>query len=45
MRVTLAMNDPADEEALKKVARLHSQEIMEQDPNKIRCPLSAPPIS
>ena len=32
--VTLATNHPADETALKKVARLHSREIMEQDPKQ-----------
>ncbi len=32
--VTLALNDPADEEALKRVAKLHSQEVMEQDPKQ-----------
>jgi aldehyde:ferredoxin oxidoreductase len=28
------MNDPADEETLRKVARLHSQEIADQDPKQ-----------
>ncbi len=32
--VTLALNDPADISALKEVARLHSQEIVEQDPKQ-----------
>lgn len=32
--VTAATNNPADEETLKKVARLHSQEIVEQDPKQ-----------
>jgi aldehyde:ferredoxin oxidoreductase len=32
--VTLAMNDPADETALKEVAKLHSQEILDQDPKQ-----------
>ena len=32
--VTLALNNPADEAALKKVAKLHSQEIVEQDPKQ-----------
>lgn len=32
--VTIALNDPADEAALKEVAKLHSQEIMEQDPKQ-----------
>ncbi len=32
--VTLAMNNPADEAALKEVAKLHSQEIVEQDPKQ-----------
>jgi aldehyde:ferredoxin oxidoreductase len=32
--VTLAMNDPADMETLKAVAKLHSQEIVEQDPKQ-----------
>ena len=34
--ITLAMNDPADAETLKKVAKLHSQEIVEQDPKQNR---------
>jgi aldehyde:ferredoxin oxidoreductase len=32
--VTTTLNHPADEEALKKVAKLHSQEIVEQDPKQ-----------
>ena len=32
--VTVATNNPADEAALKEVARLHSQEILEQDPKQ-----------
>jgi aldehyde:ferredoxin oxidoreductase len=32
--VTVALNNPADEVALKEVARLHSQEIIEQDPKQ-----------
>jgi aldehyde:ferredoxin oxidoreductase len=32
--VTAATNNPADEETLKKVAKLHSQEIQEQDPKQ-----------
>ena len=32
--VTVALNNPADEEALKRVAKLHSQEIVEQDPKQ-----------
>jgi aldehyde:ferredoxin oxidoreductase len=32
--VTVALNDPADEVALRTVARLHSQEIVEQDPQQ-----------
>jgi aldehyde:ferredoxin oxidoreductase len=32
--VTVAMNNPADEAALKEVARLHSQEVLEQDPKQ-----------
>jgi aldehyde:ferredoxin oxidoreductase len=32
--VTISTNHPADEIALKKVARLHSREIMEQDPKQ-----------
>jgi aldehyde:ferredoxin oxidoreductase len=32
--VTLAMNDPADEAALKEVAKLHAQEILDQDPKQ-----------
>ncbi len=30
--ISLELNDPADMETLKKVAKLHSQEIVEQDP-------------
>ena len=33
-KVTVALNNPADEVALKKVAKLHSQEIVEQDPKQ-----------
>ena len=43
--VTLALNNPADEAALKKVAKLHSQEIVEQDPKQNQMSRSAPPIS
>jgi aldehyde:ferredoxin oxidoreductase len=32
--VTVATNNPADEAALREVARLHSQEIVEQDPKQ-----------
>jgi aldehyde:ferredoxin oxidoreductase len=32
--VTVATNNPADEAALKEVARLHSQEVVEQDPKQ-----------
>ncbi len=32
--VTLSTNNPADEAALKEVARLHSKEIAEQDPKQ-----------
>jgi aldehyde:ferredoxin oxidoreductase len=32
--VTAALNNPADEAALKKVAKLHSQEIVELDPKQ-----------
>jgi aldehyde:ferredoxin oxidoreductase len=32
--VTAALNNPADEAALKKVAKLHSQEIVECDPKQ-----------
>ncbi len=32
--VTVALNNPADEKGLKEVARLHSQEIVEQDPKQ-----------
>ena len=32
--INLAANDPADEALLKEVAKLHSQEIMEQDPKQ-----------
>jgi len=32
--VTVAMNNPADETALREVAKLHSQEIVEQDPKQ-----------
>jgi aldehyde:ferredoxin oxidoreductase len=32
--VSIASNDPADEAALKKVARLHAQEIVEMDPKQ-----------
>jgi aldehyde:ferredoxin oxidoreductase len=32
--VTIALNAPADEKALRKVARLHSQEIAELDPKQ-----------
>ncbi|MCX5813930.1 MAG: aldehyde:ferredoxin oxidoreductase [Proteobacteria bacterium] len=32
--VTVAMNNPADEAALREVAKLHSQEIVEQDPKQ-----------
>jgi aldehyde:ferredoxin oxidoreductase len=32
--VTVGINNPADEEALKKVAKLHSQEVVEQDPKQ-----------
>ncbi len=32
--VTAATNNPADEETLKKVAKLHSQEIQEMDPKQ-----------
>jgi aldehyde:ferredoxin oxidoreductase len=32
--VTLALNNPADEKALKEVAKLHSREIVEQDPKQ-----------
>ncbi len=32
--VTVAANGPADEETLKKIARLHSQEIVDQDPKQ-----------
>jgi len=41
--VTVGLNNPADEETLKKVARLHSQEIREQDPNRTRWPPWGPP--
>jgi aldehyde:ferredoxin oxidoreductase len=33
-KVTVSTNDPADEASLKLVARLHSQEIVEQDPKQ-----------
>ncbi len=32
--VSVALNNPADERALKKVARLHAQEIVEMDPKQ-----------
>jgi aldehyde:ferredoxin oxidoreductase len=32
--VAVALNNPTDEAALKKVAKLHSQEIVEQDPKQ-----------
>ena len=32
--VTVALNNPADEKALKEVARLHSQEIVQEDPKQ-----------
>lgn len=32
--INVAMNDPADEATLREVAKLHSQEIMEQDPKQ-----------
>jgi aldehyde:ferredoxin oxidoreductase len=32
--VTVAMNNPADEASLREVAKLHSQEIVEQDPKQ-----------
>ena len=32
--VTMATNNPVDEETLKRVARLHSQEIVDQDPKQ-----------
>jgi aldehyde:ferredoxin oxidoreductase len=32
--ITVAMNNPADETSLKEVARLHSREIVEQDPKQ-----------
>lgn len=32
--VSVALNDPADDVALKEVAKLHSQEIVEQDPKQ-----------
>ncbi len=32
--VTVTLNNPADEKGLKEVARLHSQEIVEQDPKQ-----------
>jgi aldehyde:ferredoxin oxidoreductase len=32
--VTVATNNPADEETLKEIGRLHSQEIVDQDPKQ-----------
>jgi aldehyde:ferredoxin oxidoreductase len=32
--VTVGLNDPADEAALRTVAKLHSQEVVEQDPKQ-----------
>lgn len=32
--INLALNDPADEFTLREIARLHSQEIVEQDPKQ-----------
>jgi aldehyde:ferredoxin oxidoreductase len=32
--VTVAMNNPADEASLREVAKLHSQEIVDQDPKQ-----------
>ena len=40
--VTVALNEPADERDLKEVAKLHSREIAELDPNRIRWPAWGP---